>query len=371
MEDFKYLAIVDWAKKIIKERGLTAGDRFFSEAELRAMHNVSRQTVRAALAVMESENIIRRRQGSGTFVHSPERVKSNFTVGVISTYFSDYIFPGIVTGIERVLSKRHAVMQLATTRNLVAEEARALHSMLAQDICGLIVEPSKSALPNPNAALYDEIKKRNIPLVFFNAKYPNMDFPLVAMDDVAAGGAVTEHLIELGHKKISAILVSDDIQGHKRYEGFMRSLDESLTPRAEQRVMWFSTQERESLFTLSPDRILALLNKSTAVVCYNDSLAVDLLEFCKLRGISVPGDISIVGIDDSMQAKICEVPLTTVRHPQQQLGERAAEVLMRMIEDTGYDPGDVLFTPKLIARVSTAQERNYASTKLEYSLDIK
>ncbi len=149
MDDYKYLAIAEWAKRIIEERSLAAGDRFFSEAELCEIHNVSRQTVRAALAVMESENIIRRRQGSGTFVQSPGRAKSGFTVGVISTYFSDYIFPGIVTGIEQVLSRRHAVMQLATTRNLVAEEARALRSMLAQDIRGLIIEPSKSALPNP------------------------------------------------------------------------------------------------------------------------------------------------------------------------------------------------------------------------------
>ncbi len=357
MDDYKYLAIVDWAKKTIEERGLAAGERFFSEAELCQIHNVSRQTVRAALAVMESENIIRRKQGSGTFVRSPGRTKSNYTVGVVSTYFSDYIFPGIVTGIEQVLSKRHAVMQLATTRNLVAEEARALRSMLAQDVRGLIVEPSKSALPNPNAALYDEIKARNIPLVFFNAKYPNMNFPMVAMDDVQAASIVTEHLIGLGHKKISAIFASDDIQGHKRYEGFMRTLDDSLTPLAEQRVMWYSTQEMPSLFTLSSERILALLKDCTAVVCYNDSLAVGLLEFCKRQGISIPGDISVVGMDDSMQAKICEVPLTTVRHPQQQLGERAAQELMKMIGDPSCDSGDMLFTPKLIERVSTAQAR--------------
>ncbi len=354
MDDYKYLTIIAWAKKAIGERGLSAGDRFFSEAELCKLHNVSRQTVRAALAVLESESIIRRRQGSGTFVHAPaQRGDGGFTVGVISTYFSDYIFPGIVTGIERVLAKRRAVMQLATTRNLVAEEARALRSMLAQDVRGLIVEPSKSALPNPNAALYDEIKARNIPLVFFNAKYPSSPFPLVAMDDAAAGGAVTAHLIERGHKSISAIFISDDMQGHMRYQGFMKSLEDNGIPMAEQRVLWFSTQERASLFTLSERRILALLKDSTAVVCYNDSLAVDLLEFCKRHGISVPGDISIVGIDDSSQAKICEPPLTTVRHPQQQLGERAAEVLLNMIADAAYDPGDVLFAPKLIERAST------------------
>lgn len=356
MDDFKYRAIVDWAKKTIEERGLTAGDRFFSEIELCDMHDVSRQTVRQALSMMESEGIIWRKQGSGTFVQTPGRdlSKRSPSVGLISTYFSDYIFPSIVTGIESVLAKNNITMQLATTRNQVAEEARALQTMLAQNVQGLIIEPSKSALPNPNSALFEEIRARNIPLVFFNAKYPNSNFPCVAMDDVAAGHIVTEHLISLGHKKISAIFVFDDMQGHKRYQGFMKSLDENGIPLPEQRVMWFSTQERSSLFTLSVEKILALLKDSTAVVCYNDSLAISLLEFCKQKRINVPGDVSIVGIDDSSQARICEVPLTTVRHPKQQLGERAAEVLLEMIANPSQNKEDILFIPKLIERASTA-----------------
>jgi GntR family transcriptional regulator of arabinose operon len=304
---------------------------------------------------MENENIIWRRRGSGTFVQAPGRdlSKGSFMVGVISTYFSDYIFPGIVTGIERTLAKNNVTMQLTTTHNLVAEESRALTTMLAQNIKGLLVEPSKSALPNPNTALYEEIKARNIPLVFFNAKYPDAPFPCVAMDDVAAASAVTEHLILKGHEKISAILASDDIQGHKRYQGFVKSLEKNGIQMAEQRVMWFSTQEQPFFFDNSQNRILALLEDSTAVVCYNDLLAVNMLEFCKRQGIAVPGDVSIVGIDDAMRARICEVPLTTARHPQQQLGERAAELLLRMIDDPSAGKDDVLFVPKLIVREST------------------
>jgi len=354
MEEFKYLTIVEWAKKAIDEKELSAGDRFFSEYELCQIHNVSRQTVRQALAMLEDEGIIWRKQGSGAFVQAPGRdlVKRGVTVGVISTYFSDYIFPGIVTGIEHVLAKNNITMQLATTRNQVEEEARALQTMLAQNIRGLIVEPSKSALPNPNSALYDEIKARNIPLVFFNAKYPNSSFPVVAMDDVAAGAVVTKHLISLGHRNISAILLSDDMQGHKRYQGFLKSLQENHIPLGEQRVIWYSTQEKSSFFQVSEEKVLDLLKNSTAVVCYNDSIAVDLLGFCREHNIDVPGQLSLVGIDDSKQARICEVPLTTVRHPQQQLGEQAAEVLLEMMENTTRNHEDILYTPKLIVRES-------------------
>ena len=355
MDEFKYLNIVEWAKEYIKTNHLHEGAKFYSEKELCDIHGVSRQTVRQALMTLENENIIVRRRGSGTFIKSAAKttVPSNITVGVISTYFSDYIFPSIVTGIEKVLKENDVVMQLSITHNQVADETRALKTMLSQDVNGLIIEPSKSALPNPNMALYEKIKQMNIPVVFFNAKYPWADSPCVAMDDVAAGRIVTEHLWEIGHRRISGIFALDDIQGHKRYSGYMETLLKHNSPAAEQNVLWYSTNERKSFFSVSEDRILNLLNNSSAVVCYNDNIAVSLLSFCKKHGIRVPDDISIVGIDNAKLSRICEVPLTTATHPHQLLGETAAQKLMEAISDPGGYQKDELFIPELIVRKST------------------
>ena len=218
MEDYKYLSIVEWVKNYIDSEHLQPNDRFLSEKELCTIHGVSRQTVRQALMRLESENVICRVRGSGTFVKAGITRMSNQarSVGVISTYFSDYIFPHIVTGIERVLNDADVAMQLAITHNLVAEEAQAIKSMIARGVQGMIVEPSKSALPNPNMQLYQEIRERNIPLVFFNAKYPWAEFPYVAMDDNEAGKLVTDYLFDCGHTRITGIFALDDIQGHKR-----------------------------------------------------------------------------------------------------------------------------------------------------------
>jgi GntR family transcriptional regulator of arabinose operon len=354
MSDYKYRAVVDWAKETIEEKELGAGDRFFSEAELCEIHGVSRQTVRQALNVLERQDVLIRKRGSGTFVKAALKSdgKPTVRVGVISTYFSDYIFPSIVTGIERVLAKNKMSMSLAITNNRVSNEAHALQGMLNQNVVGLIVEPSKSALPNPNVALYEEIRHRGLPLMFFNAKYPWSDFPCAAMDDVAAGHIVTQHLIAAGHRKISGIFTCDDIQGHKRYEGFMKCFEENGIPDAEQRVFWYSTNEKLSLFEFSGERVIELLKDSTAVVCYNDELAVSLLKFCKNHGYHVPGDISVVGIDDSKFARVCEPQLTTARHPQQKLGETAASALIEMLAAPLGEKEDRIFIPKLIERMS-------------------
>jgi GntR family transcriptional regulator of arabinose operon len=354
MSDYKYLTVADWAKEKIEERELSAGDRFFSEAELCDIHGVSRQTVRQALDMLERQDVLVRKRGSGTFVKAAfnSEKKPVVRVGVISTYFSDYIFPSIVTGIERVLAKNKMSMSLATTHNMVSNEASALHVMLNQNVVGLIVEPSKSALPNPNMALYEEIRHRGLPLIFFNAKYPWSDFPCVAMDDVAAGHIVTQHLISAGHRKISGIFACDDLQGHKRYQGFMKSFEENGIPDSEQRVFWYSTNEKQSMLELAEERILELLKDSTAVVCYNDELAVGILKFCKNHDFNVPDDISVVGIDDSKFARVCEPQLTTARHPQQRLGETAASALIEMLANPLGGKDDRIFVPKLIERMS-------------------
>ena len=354
MEDYKYLTIVEWVKNYILTHGLKPNDRFLTEKELCSVHGVSRQTVRQALMQLERENILCRVRGSGTFVKSvisaPNAVSRN--VGVISTYFSDYIFPHIVTGIERMLNDASCPMTLATTHNRVAEETQALTSMMSNGVRGLIVEPSKSALPNPNIELYREIRRSNIPVVFFNAKYPWADMPCVALDDEAAGKMVTDYLFKCGHKDIGGIFLMDDIQGHKRYSGFINSCMEHGAQSSEKNVVWYSSAEKDELFESLREKISELLGRVSAVVCYNDMIAVRLMKFCRENGISVPDDISVTGIDDSNYARICDVPLTTVKHPHRRLGEAAAELLLELMRPNAGEHADKIFEPELVVRDS-------------------
>ncbi len=356
MEDYKYLAIVEWAKNYIASNELKPKDRFLTEKELCEIHGVSRQTVRQALMCLENENVICRVRGSGAFVASGAAQSVSMSqaknIGVISTYFTDYIFPQIVTGIESVLNDSGFSMQLAITHNKVSEERQALQSMISSGVHGLIVEPSKSALPNPNTELYEELRRNNIPVVFFNAKYPWSDYSCVAMDDEAAGRMAADHAFDCGHKRIAAIFALDDIQGHKRYAGFTQSYLAHGLKNAEDNVLWYATADKNSLFTYGENRLLELLNEMTAVVCYNDNIAIKLLQFCKEHGIKVPDDLSVIGIDDSKYASICDVPLTTIAHPQRRLGEAAAEKLIDHICSIPANNNNIIFTPELKIRES-------------------
>jgi len=352
VEQPKYLTLLTWIKEQIGSSGLKPGDKFYSENELSAMFGLSRQTVRQAVGLLEKEGVLERRRGSGTYVTGGARGSrpSSNTVAVISTYLDGYIFPNIIKGIETVLADNGYSMQLALTHNKVENEFRVLKALTEKPVDGVILEPAKSALPNPNKRLYEIIRSKNIPLIFFNAWYPDMDFPYIAMDDRMAGGLAANCLINAGHKKIAGLFQSDDRQGLLRYEGYIQALREAGLEVESGNVLWFSTEDIPYLEE-DINRVKRCIDGCTGVVCYNDQIAFTIVTELQKQGIKVPDELSVVGIDNSELASICEVPLTSVAHPIEKLGMKAAENILELIKDPSFN-ACLVFEPELAERSS-------------------
>ncbi|MDD2495976.1 MAG: GntR family transcriptional regulator [Tissierellia bacterium] len=350
----KYVQLAEWIKEKISEEGLEEGDKFYTEHALSEMYCVSRQTVRKAINLLINEQILESRQGSGTFISSPMYTKKNQSkiIGVIITYFDEYIFPSIINGIESVISGNGYNMQLASTRNDVENEARALRAMIDAGVDAFIIEPTKSAIPMPNRNkyLYDEISNKNIPLIFLNSYYPEMNFPHVALDDVEAGYLATKYLIDNGHNRIALCLKSDDIQGHLRYRGAIVAANENNITISMNNVLWFTTEDIKYLDDDS-DRILRYLKNSTALFCYNDQISAKILKILKDKGYKLPEDYSLISIDDDKQAAACSPPLTTIAHPKELVGIEAAKSIFRLISGEKFDTS-IDFEPKLVIRDS-------------------
>lgn len=351
----KYQMIVEWIKQQVQDGAVKEGDKFFSEHELGEKFEVSRQTVRQAISVAERDGYLESRRGSGTYVvYTPEKQPAQtMTIGVISTYLDDYIFPPIIRGIGKALGKRGYTMQLVFTLNRVENETKALQNMLQRGVDGLLVEPTKSGLPNPNLEMYKRIAAKDIPIVFFNAYYPSLPFAHVALNDKAAGKAATQRLIKAGHRKIAGLFQSDDIQGHLRYAGYLEALIENGIDMNAKRVLWFATEDIPTLYE-DEKRVLDRLSGATAVLCYNDQVGVELLEFLKAQGKRVPQDISVISIDNAALAQHSTPPLTTINHPKEILGKMAAENLLKKIETPSFD-ANWDFEPKIVERDSIAK----------------
>lgn len=348
----KYMTLVNWIKQQVIEGGLDYGDKFYSENELVSMFALSRQTVRQAVGILEQEHVVERRRGSGTYViyGGTRRRDKTMNIGVISTYLDDYIFTSIISGIENELTASGYSMQLAFTHNRVENETRALRNMLDKCVDGIIVEPTKSGLPNPNSELYRSISEQGIPLLFFNAYYPSLPYPHVTLDDRKAGELATRHLLEAGHRRIAGIFQADDLQGHLRYAGYVDALQQYSVDVRSQNILWYTT---EDIKYIGEDfhRVRRILKDCTALVSYNDQIAYTVCRELHKAGVNLPSELSIVSVDNSDLAEHCEVPLTSVAHPMKKLGTTAARNMIKLIADQGFD-ATVDFEPKLVERSS-------------------
>ncbi len=349
----KYQEIIDDIKSKILSGEYSVGEQIPTESAMQEMYKVSRHTVRKAILELANEGFLRSKKGSGTYVSNQYQSKSGRnsnkkTIGVITTYISDYIFPSIIRGIEDRLNEDNYSLLLASTNNEIEQEKKALELMLSSGIDGLIVEPTKSNLYNPNISYYLSLKKQEIPFIMINAYYRELDVPFLCLDDVQSSYLATNELISKGHTQIGLIAKMDDLQGKYRMKGYIKALDKARLPFQPDLVLPFNTETKPDLSTNLKDFLNNHKDELTAIVCYNDEVGFELVNVCRQLGISVPDKLSIIGQDNSYIAKNANIKLTTLTHPQEQMGRDAADWVIKKLQGKNDLPNQTYYHPMLI-----------------------
>ena len=324
-----------------------------SENALQETYQMSRHTVRQAIAVLVNEGYLRKERGSGTYVSRPDSAPKRKTIGVIMTYLSNYIFPSIIRGMEQELSQAGYSLLLGTTNNDHEQEKDCLLRMMEQGVDGLIVEPTKSNQYNPNLPYYVALKERGVPYLMINAFYEELGVQSICVNDTQSGYLGTKYLIDQGHEQLLLVTKIDDLQGKYRMKGFLKAVAEAKLGLAEEDIVTYTTETKEDLFETVLARLQERAQGVTGIVAYNDEIAYELIDRCRAVGIAVPRDLSIVGNDDSQLAIGGRVGLTTTTHPKEEMGRRAARYILQAIE--GGDTPSYYFEPSLIIRDSVKQ----------------
>ncbi|MEG0962387.1 MAG: GntR family transcriptional regulator [Lachnospiraceae bacterium] len=352
----KYSKLTEDLKQMILEGKLQAGNKIPSENQLAESYQVSRHTVRKALSILENEGYLYAVHGKGTYCSELVRhTKTSRNIAVVTTYLSDYIFPRVIQGIDEVMTEHGYSIILKNTRNSRQAEAKCLEELLQKDMEGLIIEPSKSEIFCRHTALYEKLDQYGIPYVFIQGCFEQMeDKPQVLMDDCKGGYLITKYLISLGHQRILGVFKADDTQGRERHRGYVKALQETGFLYHPEDVIWFHTEDRGIKPFVMLKEIVRRGILFDAVVCYNDQIAVEVMKALEECGKCVPNEVSVTGYDNSFIAQNYKIKLTTIAHPQEKLGEMAAQLLLKLIQNPNItlEESKLIITPELIERES-------------------
>ncbi len=350
----KHEIIEKYYSSLIEENKVSAGDQLPSENEIATLFNVSRHTVRQSLNYLVQEGFIYKERGKGSFYSKkkPKEIKKN--VAVLTTYISDYIFPKIISGIEEELRKKGYNLLLFNSNNNIENERICFENIINQDISGLIVEPAQSTINNLHHDSIKKLEKNNIKYIAINTNCGEKNSAFIVVDDEQGGYKLTNYLLELGHKSIAAIFKADDLQGEERRKGYMKALKEYNLSFNKNIVGEYITDNEDMYIDQFAKKILNVENRPTAIVCYNDKVALRIMDSCRKEGIKIPRDLSIVSFDDSTLAVSSDIKLTTIKHPKEDMGIRAAKCIIDMIEGR-IDKPQYTYNAELIVRDSCSR----------------
>jgi LacI family transcriptional regulator len=268
-------------------------------------------------------------------------------VGVVINDLSNPFFAEFAIGVERVLQMAGYVAFVANTAESVVRQAQVMRMMREHGAGGIIVCP---ALDTKAEDIGWNNGVDTVVLVAVR-RLPGSNASAVLPDNVTGAGRVTRHLLNLGHRRIAYIGgMHSMVVRHERYQGFseaMTSAGRILDPALNLESM----PTRDGGFG-AMTTALSLSDRPTAVVCYNDVVAIGAMLAAARRGLVVGRDIAIVGFDDTSEARHVSPALTTVAIDAVGLGERAAAMVLERIADRSIAPATYVGPADLIIRES-------------------
>ncbi|GAB7387849.1 LacI family DNA-binding transcriptional regulator [Bacillaceae bacterium] len=291
------------------------------------------------------------------FVARSLKQKRTFTIGVIVANILHAFSTQVIRAIEDVCQQNDFHVIVCNADDDPGKEKKYIDMLRGKQVDGLIVFPTGG-----NVGLYSALVEQNFPLVFMDRIVEGLSVDTILLDNHKAAYLAVQHFIAKGHRRIGMLTTS--LLRHvtprlERIEGYKRALRDHGIPVREEYVKGLEIGELQGAMA----QMLALEEPPTAILAGNDLTLMEILKFAKERGVRIPADLALIGIDDVPFAGIYTPPLTTVAQPAFAMGKQAASILLEKIrgaheeegaEGAGEDarPRIFRYEPELIVRRS-------------------
>jgi LacI family transcriptional regulator len=270
--------------------------------------------------------------------------------GLIVSEITNPFFPEIVQGFEDIAVHHSYEILTTSTGQDPKRLARAVRRMIERRVEGVAVVTF-----GLEEALFDELKSRNIPLVFIDVGPALPRISNIKIDYLNGIRQAVQHLAALRHSRIAFISGPLSLKSAvARQRAFIESMEEiglSVNPR-------FLIEGNHTMEggMAALKKILALRNRPTAVLCSNDMTAFGVMRQSYEEGIQIPRDLSVIGFDDIRIAQFMIPPLTTVKMSQTEIAKLAFDALLAEVQRETPSPNGTEYTLRtsLVLRDSTA-----------------
>ncbi|MCE5198083.1 MAG: LacI family DNA-binding transcriptional regulator [Armatimonadota bacterium] len=274
-------------------------------------------------------------------------------IGVLASPSIMPAFHLLIDPIERSLSEQDYLMLF--TRPSKSKEGMniALDQLIANRVPGIIAVLSPS---DRDTNAFKEVVDQNVKLVVVNEPINGLEVPQIVCDDYKSVRIATEHLISLGHRRIVYLAIPlDSERSRERAKGFTDAMKNAGLPVGTSSIVETELSEEAGAQVMT--RLLKRENPPTAVVARQDVVALGAMDAVFSAGLSVPQDVSIVGLGDMWRSNALRVPLTTIHYPFEEMANRGAKILLRLLAGKSVPPKTEVMDAKLVLRSSTAPPR--------------
>lgn len=276
------------------------------------------------------------------------RAQRSYAIGVLIEDVANPSASAFVRGVEDVVNRAGCTILLANTDGDLERQVAAMHALIDRAVDGLVL--ISQHLDDERVA---EMLKGEVPAVLIQRRTPGLDLDYVGSDNSGGIREALNYVAKLGHRRVGYIT------GPLGSSSARERLDAFRQAAAELGLLEVDSLVYEGRYTFEAGLEAAgfyagLPEKPTCIFASNDMSAIGLIQRLTERGLNVPRDISVVGLDDIELAGIRAIDLTTIRLEKRAIGAEAAQLLLRRVDDPDAPVTTKILPTKLIVRGTTA-----------------
>ncbi len=283
---------------------------------------------------------------------SLRRQKSR-TIAIVVPEISNNFFSLAINGIDEVTQQNNYHVLIYLTHDSIEREIAIIKHLQNGRVDGVIMSVSSETSHYEHLL---ELQSTSIPIVFFDRVCDEIDTVKVTTDDYKSGFNATEHLIESGCKKIAYLQVAKNLSiGQKRLNGYIDALAAHKIPFNDSLLVTGTKIPGEDHKLIK--KLLSAKKRPDGIFASVESLAITTYYVCRELGLSIPGDVKIIGFSNLATAPLLSPSLTTITQPAADIGAEAATSLFYMLKKhKSHFPKNIVLASTLVPRESTKKQ---------------